>query len=125
MSGEPAVSGQPDGTVRSGLRNPPAAVRGAGAGALATMAVVLLLAIVPLIRLDAPTGAVVTVVALVLVAVVLCGLLRRDWVWYAALLVPAGLLAGTAWHPALGVLGVLFGLLWAYVLNVRRTVLGR
>jgi hypothetical protein len=88
------------------------------------MALVLTLAIVPLIRLKAPGAAVATVVALAVVAIVLCGLLRRAWAWYAALVVPAALLAATVWHPALGVLGGLFGLMWAYMLHVRRTVLG-
>jgi hypothetical protein len=89
------------------------------------MGLVLLMAIVPLIRLNAPDGAVVVVVALAAVAFVLCGLLRRGWAWWAALLVPATLLATTGWHPALGVLGGLFGLMWAYILYVRRAVLGR
>lgn len=107
----------------SGLRNPPAAVRGAGAGALAAMAVVLLMGIVPLIRLDAPSAAVVVIAVLAVVAIVLCGLLKRDWAWYAAIVVPAGLMASSFLHGALGVLGVLFALLWAYILYVRRTVL--
>jgi Protein of unknown function (DUF4233) len=107
----------------SGLRNPPAAVRGAGAGALAAMALVLLMAIVPLVRLDAPGAAIAVVAVLAGVASVLCGLLRRGWAWNAALLVPVTLLAAGFLHTVLAVLGVLFGLLWAYMLYVRRTVL--
>jgi hypothetical protein len=111
--------------MTSGLRDPPAAVRGAGAGGLAAMALVLLLAIVPLVKVHAPGGAVALAVVLAVVAVALAGLLRRRWAWYAALVVPAALLAATAWSVALGLLGVLFALLWAYLLHVRRTVLGR
>ena len=107
----------------SGLRNPPAAVRGAGAGALAAMAVILLMGIVPLIRIDAPTAAVVVVAVLAVVSSVLCGLLKRGWAWYAALVVPATLLAAGFLHTALVVLGVMFALLWAYILYVRRSVL--
>jgi len=64
------------------------------------------------------------VVALAVVLLLLAGLLRRGWAWYAAagvqvLLLPAGLL-----HWSLAVLGVLFGLVWAYVMFVRRRVLG-
>jgi hypothetical protein len=114
----------PGSVPRSGLRNPPAAVRGAGAGALAAMALVLLMAVVPFIRLDAPPEAIIVAVVLAVAALVLCALLRHAWAWYAALLVPAVLLASTGWHPALGVLGALFALVWAYVLYVRRTVLG-
>jgi hypothetical protein len=111
--------------MSSGLRNPPAAVRGVGAGALAAEALVLLLAVAPLAR----TGGVHKglsigwVLALAVLALLFLGLLRRPWVWWAALAVPAGLLAGAWLHWSLAVLGVLFGLLWAYVLNVRRTVL--
>lgn len=108
---------------RSGLRNPPAAVRGAGAGALAAMALILLMGIVPLVRLDAPGAAIVVISVLAVVSVVLCGLLRHDWAWYAALAVPVVLVAASFLHVALGILGVMFALLWAYMLYVRRSVL--
>ena len=108
---------------RSGLRNPPAAVRGAGAGALAAMALVLLMGIVPLVRLDAPGAAIVVIAVLAVVAIVLCGLLKHEWAWYAAILVPTVLIVTGFLHVALAVLGVMFALLWAYMLYVRRTVL--
>jgi hypothetical protein len=108
----------------SGLRNPAAAVRGVGSGALVAEAVVLLLAVAPLWRIGgAGRGAAIALVAgLAVLAVLLVGLLRRPWAWWAALAVPAGLLAGGLLHWSLAVLGVLFGLLWAYVLRVRGTV---
>ena len=109
---------------RSGLRNPAAAVRGAGAGALAAMALILLMAIVPLVRLDAPAAAIAVVAVLAGYAIVLCGLLRRNWAWYAGILVPVALLAAGFLHTALIALGILFTLLWAYMLYIRRTVLG-
>lgn len=117
------MTGPPPGEQTSGLRNPPAAVRGAGAGALAAMAVILLMGIVPLIRLDAPTAAVVVLAVLAVVSIVLCGLLKRGWAWYAAIVVPVTLLATSFLHVALGVLGAMFALLWAYMLYVRRSVL--
>ena len=109
----------------SGLRNPPAAVRGAGALALGAMALTLLMAIVPLFRLTASWTMVTLVVVLAVVAIVLCGLLRHGWAWYVAYVVSAVLLVAGLAHWALAVLGVLFALLWTYILNVRRTVLGR
>jgi hypothetical protein len=110
---------------RPGLRNPLAAVRGAGAGALAVEALVLLLAIAPLARIGgAGRGtAIGLVVALAVLAGLLAGMLRHDWAWWAGLVVPVGLLAGGWLHWSLGVLGVVFGLLWGYMLNVRRTIL--
>jgi hypothetical protein len=110
---------------RSGLRNPTAAVRGVGAGALGALALVLLLAVVPLAKIGGPHRgiAIGLVLGLAVVTIVLIGLLRRPWAWWVAWVVPAGLLAGGSLHWSLGVLGLLFGLLWAYVLRVRRTVL--
>jgi hypothetical protein len=110
----------------SGLRNPQAAVRGVGAAALAVQAVVLLLGIVPLRVLGAAEGGgTAVIVALAVLSLALAGLLRRRWAWWAGGAVPMVLLAcGFLIHPSLGVLGVIFGLVWLYVLRVRRTVLG-
>jgi hypothetical protein len=108
-----------------GLRNPLAAIRGVGAGALVVEAIVLLLAIAPLAKLggSGSGAAIALVVGLAVLAGLLTGLLRYSWAWWAGLLVPAGLLIGGSLHWSLAVLGVVFGLLWGYVLNVRRTVL--
>jgi hypothetical protein len=88
-------------------------------------ALVLLLAIQPVRVLGGTlTGAAIGVtVGLALCAVALAGVLRRPWAWYAAtglqgLLLLAGLL-----HWSLGALGLIFGLVWAYVLYVRRSIL--
>lgn len=111
---------------RSGLRNPGAAVRGVGAGTLVLEAVVLLLAVVPLIKLI-PHRAGLAVGAMLVLAsacVALAGLLRHTWAWYAGLAVQAVLAGCEVFHLALLVLGVLFGGVWVYVLSVRRSVLG-
>ena len=113
--------------MTSGLRNPGAAVRGVAAAALAVEALVMLLAIAPLARVAGSTAgpAIGLVLALTVVAIVCAALLRFPWVYWGALVVPVGLLVGGLLHWSLAVLGVVFGLLWGYVLNVRRTVLGR
>jgi Protein of unknown function (DUF4233) len=110
----------------SGLRNPAAAVRGVGAGTLVVEALVLLLALLPLARLggEHATAGIWLCAALVAVSVVLAGLLRRPWAWWAGLVVPLALIVGgvvVSW--ALVALGVLYALAWTYVLNVRHTVL--
>jgi hypothetical protein len=111
--------------MNSGLRNPAAAVRGVGAGALGAQALVLLLTIVPLVKVGGPhRGAAIAVtVGLAVVAVVLAGLLGRPWAWYAGAVIPLALLAAGWLHWTLAVLGVVFALVWAYVLHVRRSVL--
>ncbi len=111
---------------QSGLRNPEASVRGVGAAALVVQGLVLLLGILPLRVLGAAggggTGA---LVALAVLSFALAGLLRRRWAWWAGGAVPAVLvICGFLVHPSLGVLGLIFGAVWFYVLHVRRTVLG-
>jgi hypothetical protein len=117
---------QTPGPRRSGLKNPAGAVRGVGATALAAEGLVMLLAIVPLQVIGAhlTSLAVATVVVLAVVCFGLIGLLRHGWAWYAGAVPPVALVvAGIVFHPSLAALGVLFGLVWAYVLWVRRTVL--
>jgi hypothetical protein len=112
---------------QSGLRNPRAAVRGMGAAALAAEGLVLLLGIQPIRVLGAHlTGwAIAMIVVLSVACFVLAGMLRRPWAWHAGSAVPVLVLAGgLVFHRSLIVLGVLFGLLWIYVLHVRRRVLG-
>jgi uncharacterized protein DUF4233 len=111
----------------SGLRNPAAAVRGVGAGSLVIEAIVLLLAILPLHVLgvrDAGT-AIASVITLAVVCVLLAGMLGRSWAWWGGFVPQVALLACGYFHVALAVLGVLFLLLWIYVMSVRRSVLGR
>jgi hypothetical protein len=117
------VSGNPP---RSGLRNPVAATRAVGAAALAAEGIVLLLAIRPMQVLGVHlTGVAVTVIIVLAVGcLVLAGMLRRSWAWWAGGVVQGALVVcGFVFHPSLGVVGVIFGLLWAYVLRVRHTVL--
>ncbi len=110
----------------SGLRNPKGAVRGAGAGALAAEGIMLPLAIQPIRVLGGNlTGlSIAVIVVLALACFVLAGLLRRGWAWRAGSVLQVILFAcGFVFHPSLAVLGAIFGLGWAYVLYVRRTVL--
>ena len=133
-SGQPAEPGQPDGSgpsggpaKPSGLRNPARAIRGVGAGGLVLQAIVLLLALVPLARLGGTRAApaIWFCLALVVVAILFAGMLGRSWAWWGAALIPGALVVGGFFlHWSLAALGVLFGLLWAYVLHVRRTILG-
>jgi hypothetical protein len=111
----------------SGLRNPAGAVRGVGAGALGIEAVVLLMAIVPLVKLGGPHAATAAWVAAALAgpSLVLAGLLRHRWAWYAGTGLQVVLIACGLLHGVFAVLGLLFGAVWGYVLNVRRTVLGK
>lgn len=112
---------------RSGLRNPPAALRGVGAGTLVIEALVLLLAILPLRALggDLAGPGIGAIVAMAVLCVVLAGLLRYRWAWYAGLVLQVLVIATGIAQWAIGVIGVVFVVIWWYVLQLRRTILGR
>jgi hypothetical protein len=124
---EPAGAAGPDGTAqrRSGLRDPAAAVRGLGSGTLAMEAIVLLLAIQPIRVLAGNLGGwgVSLVVSLAVVALLLCGMMRRPWAWHAGTALQAMLLLAGFLHWSLGALGLIFAAAWAYATHVRSTVL--
>ncbi|WP_239542881.1 DUF4233 domain-containing protein [Micromonospora terminaliae] len=114
------------GPRRSGLRNPDKAVRGLGAGTLALEALVLLLAIQPIRVVGGDLGgaAVAAIVALAVACVVLAGQMKRPWAWHAGTVLQGLLLLSGLLHWSLFALGVIFALVWAYALHVRRVILG-
>ncbi|MFE9652621.1 DUF4233 domain-containing protein [Micromonospora sp. NPDC006431] len=114
------------GERRSGLRNPDKAVRGLGAGTLALEALVLLLAIQPIRVVGGHLSgtAVGVIVALAVACVVLAGQMKRSWAWHAGTVLQGLLMLSGLLHWSLLVLGVIFALVWAYALHVRRVVLG-
>lgn len=114
------------GPSRSGLRNPARAVRVMGVLTLVIEAVVLLLAIQPIRVLGGPhvTEAVTVVLVLAGVALVLAGLLRYPAAWYAVGGLNVAITLSGFFQWALAVMGVVFALVWWYVLHVRRTILG-
>ncbi|WP_406072272.1 DUF4233 domain-containing protein [Micromonospora sp. NBC_01638] len=122
-AGEELATDQPR---RSGLRNPERAVRGLGAGTLSLEALVLLLAIQPIrvVGGDLSGAAIGAVVALAVAAVVLAGMMRRPWAWHAGTVLQGLLMLGGLLHWSLLGLGIIFALVWAYALHVRRVILG-
>ncbi|MGR6321601.1 DUF4233 domain-containing protein [Micromonospora soli] len=111
---------------RSGLRNPDKAVRGLGAGTLALEALVLLLAIQPIRVVGGHLSgtAVAAIVTLAVACVLLAGQMKRPWAWHAGTVLQGLLLLSGLLHWSLLVLGVMFALVWAYALHVRRIILG-
>src|SRR6476660_4804289 len=105
-----AAEGAGAGSQRpSGLRNPTAAVRGVAAGSLVAEAVVLLLAVAPLVRIggDRKGAAIWLVLALTVLCVLAAGLLRRRVGWWLGGAIQLVLLAGGLLHWSLALLGVL------------------
>ncbi|MFD6718206.1 hypothetical protein AMK25_31005 [Micromonospora sp. TSRI0369] len=124
--GDTSEGQAPSGERRSGLRNPDKAVRGLGAGTMALEALVLLLAIQPIRVVGGDLGgaAIGAIVALAVACVVLAGMMRRSWAWHAGTVLQGLLLLSGLLHWSLFALGVMFALVWAYALHVRRVILG-
>ncbi|MBM0234811.1 DUF4233 domain-containing protein [Micromonospora sp. STR1_7] len=116
----------PDQPRRSGLRDPQRAVRGLGAGTLGLEALVLLLAIQPIrvVGGDLSGAAIGAVVALAVAAILVAGMMRRPWAWHAGTVLQGLLLLAGLLHWSLFALGVIFALVWAYAVHVRRVILG-
>ncbi|SHN26362.1 DUF4233 domain-containing protein [Cryptosporangium aurantiacum] len=110
----------------SGLKNPGAAVRGVGAATLGLEFLVLLLAIQPLRTLvpDASGAAAGLAGGLALLCLLAAGLLRYSWAWTATTVLQVLIVVSGVVHWMLGAVGIIFLLVWIYVLNVRKTVLG-
>lgn len=105
---------------RSGLRDPNRAARSLAAMALSFEALALLLAVVPMrMILDDATVAIIAVLTLTVVCIVLAGMTKRPWVWPAGAVVQVALIACWPIHWALGVAGIVFGLVWAYCWYVK------
>lgn len=105
---------------RSGLRDPARAARSLAAMALSFEALALLLAIVPMrMVLEDSTTATIAILILTLACIVLAGMSRRSWVWPAGAVVQAGVIACWPIHWALGLAGIVFGLVWAYCWYVK------
>ncbi|MFB9546216.1 DUF4233 domain-containing protein [Micromonospora sagamiensis] len=121
----PSGSDAPPAGRRSGLRNPERAVRGLGSAVLVLEALVLLLAIQPIRVLGGQlSGAAIgLIVGLAVLAVLLAGLMGRRWAWHLGTLLQVALAFGGFLHLSLAALGVIFGLVWAYALHVRRVIL--
>jgi hypothetical protein len=119
MSSDQPTSDQPT----SGLRNPQAAVRGVAMGTLILESIVVLLAIAPIKMMSGITNTQVTVlVGLAVAGILVCGLLRRPWGWHAGTALQIAVTLTGFFQPALFVLGVVFLLIWVYLLRLRITV---
>ncbi len=101
--------------------------RGIMAGTLILEAIVVALALPVVANLGGgvASGTGYLVLGLIVAFIVTCGLLKRPWaVWIIALL-HVVMIASWVLMTALGVIGVLFTLVWAYLLWLRRDVAKR
>ena len=109
----------------SGLRNPSRAMRGLGAIALMLEALVLLLVLLPLRMLQdgISSAQLVFVFFGIVAAILLTGMLGRPLGWWLGLALQGVLVIGGLASWLIGIVGVVFGLVWLYVLYVRKRIL--
>ncbi|WP_127784841.1 DUF4233 domain-containing protein [Rhodococcus sp. X156] len=62
------------------------------------------------------------VVALAVVMIVASGMQRRPWAVPVDVALQVAMIAGWAVHPSLGIMGLVFAAVWAYILYLRRDV---
>lgn len=91
-------------------------VRRLGAAVLVLEAVVVALAIPVAIKVSGADAASAGIAggALAVVCLLLCGLLRYGWAYYAGTLVQLAAIVAGVWVPLMYVLGVVFAALWVW-----------
>jgi hypothetical protein len=102
-------------------------LRGVMAGTLILEAIVVLLALPIVAKVGGGLTAVsTTYLLLVTVAMILgAGLQGRSWALGYDLLLQVVLIAGFAIHWSIGAVGIVFGLVWVYILYIKRDVAKR
>lgn len=121
---EPAESGAAEPAARP-VRDPWKGLRGVMAGTLIMEAIVVALALPVIAKLGggvSGTGFVVVIV-LAVAMVVASGLLRTGWGLPLALVLQVVMIATGLFQFTLGVLGVMFALIWGYILWLRHDLI--
>jgi hypothetical protein len=98
--------------------------RGVAAGTLVLEAIVVALALLVVAKLEGGLASWVGFVvgASVAVLIATCVVIRRPWSAVVIVLVQVALIACVVAAPAVGVIGVLFALVWGYLAWLRRDV---
>ena len=108
-------------------KDPLKAFRGIMAGTLILEVIVVALALPVIAKLHGGVTSLVGWVAFGFIAafIAMCAFVRRPWAIATVLVLHALLIATWILLPAMGVIGVIFGLVWIYVLWLRRDLLKR
>lgn len=98
--------------------------RGVMAGTLIIEAIVVALSLLVVHRTQGGIGSWkgALVGAVILGLIVSCGLLRHKWSMWLVIVLQLALIAGVLAFVELGVIGVIFGLVWAYLFWLRHDV---
>jgi hypothetical protein len=101
--------------------------RGVMAGTLVIEAIVVALSLLVVHRTEGGLGSWkgLLVGVVILGLVVSCGLLRHKWSMWLVIALQVALIAGALAFVELGVIGVIFGLVWTYLFWLRHDVAKR
>ncbi len=110
--------------VRAPATDPWKGLRGVMAGTLVLEAIVVLLVLPVVAKLGGGVSWLSGgyVVALAVVMIVASGMQRRPWAVPVDVALQVAMIAGWAVHPSLGIMGLVFAAVWAYILYLRRDV---
>jgi len=97
----------------------------AGTLVLEVIAVLLALPVVAMVGGGLTAGSTTYLLGFAGLLVVLAGMQRRPWAIWANLAVQAILVAGFFLHPAVGIMGVIFVVVWGVIAYLRAEVLRR
>jgi Protein of unknown function (DUF4233) len=101
--------------------------RGVMAGTLILEAIVVLLAlpVISAVGGGLTTFSMMYVIGFALVLTLMAGIQGRPWAIWANLGIQVGLIAGWLIYPAVGVMGIVFAIVWALIAYLRAEVLRR
>lgn len=110
-------------------KDPMKAMRGIMAGTLILEALVVFLVLTVILRIDPDQNftpaKIAFVVGLGTAMIVACGFQGRPWAIPLNIALQVALIAGFWVHSSMGVMGIFFALVWAYILYVRGVVARR
>ncbi|GGU75943.1 DUF4233 domain-containing protein [Lentzea flava] len=108
-------------------KDPLKAFRGIMAGTLILEVIVVALALPVIAKLHGGVGTLVgwTAFGFIAVFIAMCAFVRRPWAIPAVVALHVLLIATWFLLPAMGVIGVIFGLVWVYMLWLRKDLLKR
>jgi Protein of unknown function (DUF4233) len=105
--------------------DPMKGLRGIFAATLVLESIVVLLALLVLPLSGGGPVAIAVIVAVAVLMIVASGVQRRPWGLGFALALQVATIACGLLVPALGVMGLVFALVWGILLNLRRVVAGK
>lgn len=129
MSGDNEPEYGPLGPGRAPVKDPMKGLKGVMAGAMCMEAITFYLVLTVILRVDNgaywTTGNWVFVTVLATAMLLMAFLQSRPWAIKGNIALQVVALAGFIVHPSMGITAIIFGLVWWYILHLRRNLIER